>query len=373
MIVTNSRQELDPSLLKMRKREQNRGTIRSYVPLKGTGERTGLGERGGNRPCIVSLYSWGYLLPLCFFLFLLGTSLPYVSFPTGAGLRNISMPGEIALADLEELDVKTLRAETSITLPSQPDGEEKILWDIETQRYRLRENDRLSSLCQRYGLNMGTLISINRLESIRSLDEGDLIHIPETDGILYTVTEDDSFRSILACYKLREGDLMFYNPGIRLSEEGPVLFRDQEIFLPGVAMEEEELRRRTGQLYIFPIKGRILKPYGAYNDPMTKIEQFNNGIDIKGNIGDEVGASLSGTVVSAGFNNNYGNYVIVDHGNGYKSLYSHLSQIYVRRNDKVLQGGVIGTVGKTGYAAEAHLHFSLFKGKKSVDPMDFLH
>ncbi len=360
MIVTNSRQEVDPSLLKMRKREKNLGVRTSYVPL----------EKREAVDSVISPFSWGFLLPLCLFLFLLGTNLPYVSFPTGAGMRNLSLPGEVVL---EELEVKTLLAETSITLPSQPEREEKILWDLQTEHYRLRENDRLSSLCQRYGLNMGTLISINRLENIRHLDEGDIIRIPETDGILYRCTGEDSFQGILERFGLKEGDLMFYNPGIRLSEDGPVLSEDQEIFLPGAVMGEQELRQKTGQLYIFPIKGRILKSYGEYKDPMTKITHFNNGIDIKGEEGQPVGASLSGTVVSAGFNNNYGNYVIVDHGNGYKSLYSHLSEISVRRNDKVFQGGVIGTVGKTGYAPEAHLHFSLYKGKKSVDPMDYLH
>jgi len=73
-----------------------------------------------------------------------------------------------------------------------------------------------------------------------------------------------------------------------------------------------------------------------------------------------------------GYSPVYGNYVIITHEAGYQSLYGHLSTISVKRGQGVVQGAVIGKVGNTGYSTGSHLHFSVYRNGKMIDPFSVL-
>jgi len=366
MIVTASRQDIDVSLSRIKTKNSHSGLNRTYKSLsKGRTTTEGLSLFS-----VISPFMTVFLFSLSLFLFILGTELPYKQRYYHGSFRNLALPGETAL---NKVDIKTLRAETPVLISTTPDTERIVLWDVPFRSYRMSEYDRISSVSQRYGISISTILSFNGIDSIRHVKEGDPLMLPEVNGILYHVDRGETVDSIINKFGIDKSQFILYNPYISLVHQSMSLKTGQEVFLPEVSLNEEELRSRTGQLYIFPVKGRIEKPYGEYRDSMTQIVSFHNGIDIKGEVGDPVRATFTGIVISAGFNNSYGNFIVLDHRNGYKSLYAHLSDISVRRNDKVLQGEVIGLVGKTGYAPTAHLHFSLFKGKKSVDPMDYLH
>jgi hypothetical protein len=97
------------------------------------------------------------------------------------------------------------------------------------------------------------------------------------------------------------------------------------------------------------------------------------GIDIGGDLGDPVWAVDHGVVVFAGWSTGgYGNLVVVDHGNGWQSLYGHLDQVYVGCGSSVYQGTVLGTLGTTGNSSGPHLHFELIYGTTKVNPHNFL-
>jgi len=364
MIVTANRQDLEVSLSRTKSRKSHSGNSLTFKSLSSPKTES------QSFFAVLSPFTAVFLLSLSFFLFILGTELPYKQRYYHGSFMNLTLPGENAL---NQVEIRTLRAETTVVLPSVPDMERSELWDVPSRTYRMTDSDRISSIGQRYGIDISSILSFNRIESIRHVKNGDILQLPEIDGILHEVQKGESFDSIASQYNIDKNLLLRYNPYIPIHHEALALKPGQEVFLPGVSLNEEELRSRTGQLYIFPVKGRIERGFGEYRDPMTQIISFHNGIDINGSLGDPVQASLEGTVISAGFNNSYGNFIVLDHGNGYKSLYAHLSDISVSRNDKVLQGEVIGLVGKTGYAPTVHLHFSLFKAKKSVDPMDYLH
>ncbi len=104
-------------------------------------------------------------------------------------------------------------------------------------------------------------------------------------------------------------------------------------------------------------------------------ETNHRGIDIAGNTGEAVWASDAGVIVYAGWNDGgYGNMIMIDHGNGWQSLYAHLSSIKVLCGQSVDQGTVIGAIGSTGHSSGSHLHFELMHSIYSkVNPWDFLH
>lgn len=121
------------------------------------------------------------------------------------------------------------------------------------------------------------------------------------------------------------------------------------------------------EMFIWPANSHKLSGYDY--SPSTN----HSGIDIDGETGDPVYAADSGVVVYAGWNNwGYGNVVVINHGNGWQTLYAHLNAINVGCGQSVVQGGIIGAIGETGNAAGSHLHFEMmYKGTK-VNPWDYL-
>lgn len=106
-------------------------------------------------------------------------------------------------------------------------------------------------------------------------------------------------------------------------------------------------------------------------NPVSGILRPHTGTDIGASMGAPVWASQGGTVVLAEYNGGYGNCVILDHGNGIKTLYGHMSSIMVGQGQSVEQGTQIGRVGSTGNSTGPHLHFEVLVDGAAVDPMQF--
>ncbi|MGH2750246.1 MAG: MCE family protein [Actinomycetota bacterium] len=118
--------------------------------------------------------------------------------------------------------------------------------------------------------------------------------------------------------------------------------------------------------FIWPLEGAITSPYGP------RWGRMHTGIDIDGVTGEPVVASAAGTVVFAGYYSGYGNAVILDHGNGFATLYAHLSALDAGAGQVIDQGEILGAVGCTGNCTGDHLHFELRVGDIPVDPLPYL-
>ena len=102
-------------------------------------------------------------------------------------------------------------------------------------------------------------------------------------------------------------------------------------------------------------------------------DRNHKGMDIAAPAGTDIYASDSGTVLEAGWNDGgYGNYVIIDHGNGYVTLYGHASEVFVSAGDTVEQGQLIAAVGTTGDSTGNHCHFEVRYGGEYLNPADFV-
>lgn len=100
--------------------------------------------------------------------------------------------------------------------------------------------------------------------------------------------------------------------------------------------------------------------------------EYHTGIDLAAPYGTHIYASARGVVTTANWYGNYGNCVIVDHGNGYQTLYAHMSQVGCSVGDRVNGGDLIGYVGSTGYSTGNHLHFSVIQNGTYIDPLQFI-
>ena len=123
---------------------------------------------------------------------------------------------------------------------------------------------------------------------------------------------------------------------------------------------------------LLPARGVISSNFGMRIHPTTKKNTQHNGIDIAADTGDPILAAASGIVTSSGYMSGYGYAVIIDHQNGFKTLYGHASKLLVDKGEKVKKGQVIAKVGSTGRSTGPHLHFELQVNNKAVDPTKYM-
>lgn len=127
----------------------------------------------------------------------------------------------------------------------------------------------------------------------------------------------------------------------------------------------------SSMLKVFPlISAHLSSKFGIRKHPVYKSVRHHNGIDLSAPEGSHVRSVASGIVVYADSYAGYGKLVTVEHGNGYQSMYGHLSEILVNTGDEVNAGTVIARVGETGIATGPHLHFEWRSKGVPVDPLN---
>ena len=123
---------------------------------------------------------------------------------------------------------------------------------------------------------------------------------------------------------------------------------------------------------IMPTWGRITSGFGWRRDPFTGKRTFHNGIDVANKTGTPIVAAASGEVVYIGRMGRLGLCVKINHGYGYKSLYGHIKNSTVKVGEKVKRGNIIAYMGSSGRSTGTHLHYSIFKHGKAVNPRDHI-
>lgn len=170
-----------------------------------------------------------------------------------------------------------------------------------------------------------------------------------------------------------------------LVEEQERIQDDMDALEKEIAAREEELNRQQQQNnyvpvvteagFLFPVSLNgyqcMTSPYGYRVHPISGVTRLHNGVDLAAVTGTPIFASKSGVVTTAciGWGNGYGNHVVINHGDGFSTLYAHQSALNVYEGQIVSQGDVIGYVGSTGNTTGPHLHFTVFKNGETINPM----
>lgn len=275
---------------------------------------------------------------------------------------------EILNQDTLSLDDATSLAKDDLATLENAEKKE-IGDDLYYTSYRIRKGDMIGVIAEKYGVSQDTLISVNKIRATRSIQIGQNIKIPSLDGILYSVKKDgETAESIAEKYEVPVDHVSKVNKIAHTAS----LSAGQSIFVPGAELDWITRQEINGDLFRKPIRGyyRISSYYGWRPSPFSGRRQFHGGIDMACGRGTPIYAAMEGTIVVRGWSNVYGNYIIVQHHSGYRTLYGHMSAFskkfvkgsYVRTSD------VIGYVGSTGQSTGPHVHFTVFKNGRMVNP-----
>jgi murein DD-endopeptidase MepM/ murein hydrolase activator NlpD len=269
----------------------------------------------------------------------------------------ISGQGDAGL--LAPLSLESAELESNLLFKSR-----MLFYDPHT----VQKNETISELAVSLGINQDTIISVNKITNTRLVQAGKVIKIPNQDGILHSVKNGDTIDSLAERYKADSTAILTANE----------LFSDTlktgtDLFIPGARLDWIRLQEINGDLFLWPVAGYITSSYGYRKDPFNvNRNQFHSGMDIKGSAGTPVRTAMAGRVSRVGFDNIMGNFVIISHHSGYRTLYGHMSVISTKTGAYVAAGERIGDIGSTGLSTGPHLHFTVYKNGVTVNPSTLL-
>ena len=249
------------------------------------------------------------------------------------------------------------------------------------QTYTVVKGDSVFSIANKFNLRPETVLWANYAvlnDSPDMISIGQNLIIPPTDGVLYKWQAGDKLDAVAAKYKAKVSDILSY-PGNKLDMTNPTIQPGTLIMIPGGSREFRQWviptipRGPAGVLktvlgpgacdtgtggalgtghFIWPVTNHFLSGNDYWSGHLA--------IDIAAFEGMSIVAADGGVVVYAGWSNGgYGNMVMIDHGNGYQTLYAHMSSVIAHCGQSVGQGTLIGLAGATGNATGPHLHFEV--------------
>ena len=340
-------------------------------------------------PRLFSGISWGVTILIVFALLGFGywrlsppsasAAVPQAS-PTGAAtsfvlpVTTVSAPVTVSQALVRQVWLKTdITSKTTYSV-----GE-----------YTVQRGDALFSIAKQFNIKPETILWANSdilKDSPESLRAGQVLKVPPVDGVYYQVKQGDSLASIADEFAANMEDVLNW-PGNNIDLSNQQVKPGDYVMVPGGHREFVDWIKpvyasgRSGTANIGGIacgggtvgSGGFIWPTGNHWVSGNEFWSGHLGIDIAAGEGAPVWASDAGVVTIAGWSNSgYGNVVMIDHGNGYLTVYGHLSQINVTVCQGVAQGQSIGLAGNTGNSFGAHLHFEVRNGGGYVNPWDVL-
>lgn len=136
----------------------------------------------------------------------------------------------------------------------------------------------------------------------------------------------------------------------------------------------EVIKRHTfgTDAFSMPVDGELTSDFGSRVDPITNQSSEHFGIDINAPLNTEIKAAGKGIVAKAEANSYYGNFILIDHGDGISSLYGHLNEILVKAGDEISAEDIIALSGDSGRTTGPHLHFEIRKDNTPVNPLSYI-
>ena len=284
--------------------------------------------------------------------------------------------------DQQEVESKVLGTMTDSAYV-QPLTEVSDKPRAEELEYSVQPGDTLSSIGEKFGVSMDTIRWSNpeKVKSVKAtIKEGEVLVIPPVTGVVHKVKSGETVYSIAKKYDISAQGIVDFPFNEFSNDETFALAVGQTLMVPdGVVPDVQPWSPTSGLARVLTPDAGVVSATGSWIWPASgKITQrylaWHKGIDVANKSGGAILAADSGKVVVAGWLDNagYGNRVMVDHGNGYQTLYAHLSKISVKVGQSVKRGDMLGIMGSTGRSTGIHLHFEVRTSKANINPFSVL-
>ncbi len=259
-------------------------------------------------------------------------------------------------------------------LPIQPSAEPAVQAEqtvppagvAAIKTHTVREGETLGEIAELYQIDVDTILGANP-DAGETVYPGDKLAILPQKGVLHTVTDGDTLWRIASVYGVELPAILTAN-----DKKSEGLAIGEKLFIPGgkpVNLSElpsAPVSRSAVSRFIWPTNGEITSPFGR------RWGRMHEGIDIANDVGTPITAALPGRVTYTGWYGGYGYTVMMEHNNGYSTLYGHMSGFSVSPGQYVRAGQKIGQMGNTGYSTGPHLHFEVHKDGEVQNPMNYL-
>ena len=274
---------------------------------------------------------------------------------------------------------------SGISLDSLVDTKTKESEKVRSEivEYEVKGGDTISGIAEKFGISVDTVKWANGLESLNYVKPGEKLKILPVSGVAVIVKEGETLESVAKKYSADSQAIIEY-PFNDIPDDFKLKTGQSLIIPDGTPPEVKALHKQklqpqylaqgpsspvfeapSGGGFIWPTVSSGISQYFAWYHP---------GIDVPNNSAPAIVASDGGVIIVSGWPDSYGygNRVVIDHGNGYSTLYAHLSNIYVSVGQKVSRGETIGQMGSSGRSTGTHLHFEIrFKGR-ALNPLSIL-
>lgn len=233
--------------------------------------------------------------------------------------------------------------------------------------YIVRSGDSLGKIAEMYGVSVNTVMWANNLKG-GVIKEGQTLVILPISGVRHTVKSGETLKGIVSKYKGNLEGVLEYN---NLNENSVLavgdilLIPDGEIAAVVAPVAKAQLTAPLKGANGPSLPGYFIRP--VKGGTRTQGLHGYNGVDIADVIGTPIYAAAGGTVIvssAGGWNNGYGNYIVISHPNGTQTLYAHASRLQVSVGERVEQGQQIALMGSTGKSTGSHIHFEI-RGAKN--------
>lgn len=241
--------------------------------------------------------------------------------------------------------------------------------------YTVQEGDTVSTVAEKFGVSENTVLWQNDLSSKDTIKAGQTLEILPVTGVSHKVQKGDTVYSIAKKYDTSPQGMVDFPYNTFVNDETFELAVGQVIIVPEGAPPSQVRTspriRRTVDAGAVVASGSFVWPAGGQIS--QNFVWYHKGIDIANRAAPNIVAADSGSVVYAGcLNWGYGCHVIIDHGNGFRTLYGHLSSIFVNVGQGINRGVALGRMGSTGRSTGTHLHFEVIRNGLHISPFSVL-
>ncbi len=275
----------------------------------------------------------------------------------------------------QKLQTKSVKVKQDTTIDKVETKEVSEIKTVSDKEIRVvlteigvEKGDTLYSISRKYEVPVNDLAVINKLSAPFTLSVGQKIRVPKLNKHSETSIKQTSTKQL----DIKQTKVDDKSTVKTVKQQNHVAEKQNGTTKTKISSDPSKqlpkISARSGTKFSWPVYGKILSAYGAKNNGL-----FNDGINISAKQGTNVKAAENGVVAYAGNEvKGMGNLVIMQHSDGWMTVYAHLDSMSVRRGNAVGVGQSIGKIGMTGKVDEPQLHFEIRKGTKAYDPVAYM-